>query len=326
MSVRFDCSSATGINPAELLHSHSVLKEVQWEEGGSGSGSGSGSGEVQLSLTTRVRGRVRAVNDCNVEESGLAPAGVLRALTQLKSVELYLPEKDSVPHKGDEDDDDSLVLSTDEHGAPISHASTSTSPALPLPQTTRMVFMEVADGPLGLDLRAATICHSSSSASAACGGLQVAAVFSRGEFAVGDIITACNGVAVTGLTLQNAIAVLVQAVSRKVVVVRHSFTLTPPTTTTVPSHHPATQSSTTDATTAARSSPHNCNTSIRRNDHNMTRGHDCGTALHLHWLWRGSPYPSFTIQNNISAYSMYLCSSRKRAADRASFDYIPGID
>mmetsp|Transcript_15746 Transcript_15746/g.26282 ORF Transcript_15746/g.26282 Transcript_15746/m.26282 type:complete len:321 (-) Transcript_15746:155-1117(-) len=320
MSVHFDCPSGATIEPSE--HLSTVVKELQWEEGGDE--------VVALSLVTKVYGRVKAVNDCNIEAAGLVTTGVLQSLTQLNSLDLHiLDNKNQNSDKKDQDEDndedeDSLVLSTDDHGVPTS------LPHSPRPDMSRrLLFMQVADGPLGLDLRAAAPCDR---ASMACGGLQVTAVYARSEFRPGDVFTACNGVSLVGLGVEAAIAVLVQGSSRDVVVLRNNPSSFSPLLSTAatasafeaPSRRappPASRSTDHDKPTRSTTTPP-CSTLIKQpvDTPNMS----CG-GLHLHWLWRAHA-PPLAQQSKLSAYSLYVCSSAKRAADRASFDYIPGLD
>lgn len=281
MRTRFDCSSAMGIEPSDLLDT--VIKEVQWTEG---------SEVLELMLTRKVCGRVTAVNDCNLESiSGLSAPAVLQALTRLSSLEIMHRSTVAGPEKKDSN----IAQSTDERSG-ITNTDTNS------PQTTRLLFLQVPDGAMGLDLRAA---HSPPSASASaswsCGGLLVTAVLaSSSEFRPGDVITACSGVALSSMDVQAAIAELVQGSSREMVVIRRSISFS-------------------GSSSGSNSSSSGSSAGIHEEQ--------C-CARPRHWLPspHPPPYREQRLRSSCSPYTLYVRSSRHRAASRASFDYIPGLD
>ena len=226
---------------------------------------------------------------------------MLQALTRLSSVDLMVNTENNNDQKSGNDNEREELSSQ-------------------LPSTTRsVIFINVPNGPIGLDLEGV---NTDKSPTSACGGLLVAGLHARNEFQVNDIITACNGVSLTDLTVPEAVNVVASSGLdgiRQVVVLRHTY------------HTNSTSSGPTPSTnnginSTMRSFHHPPAYPFNDQKPGVSFSHD----LFQYPDW--SPYlPSsfkrdYVVQKKLSTYSRYVNNSKKRAADRATFGYFLGVD
>jgi hypothetical protein len=317
MSTRFECGSSNTITPAELLNT--AIKEIKWVDG---------SDKVEVSCINKVYGKLMAINECSVENSGSL---LLQSLTRLSSLDLDLDPAalELLPLDHDHEYDYDI-----HHTESLGNSPTKT-------KTTQIIFLDVADGPIGLDLKAAATAvtiddvSSENNYTGCCGGLQVTSVFSCSEFKVFDVITACNGVALTSLPLDAAIDVIKHATTRQIVLMRRCFSHSPSVSMSSPRYAPSASASPLHQSTSERSrgearifpSVSAINPTVTNSSNVFGSAADQSSCQHTHWAPRYARCPGmFALEGKLSAYTMYVCSSRKRAANRMSFDYIPECD